>query len=314
MHDMAAVVTSRKPFYRMPVSMPLTEKDELLRKAFNEGAVVVIDEINSSPMMERLLNALLMGTTPEGKRPHHPGFMVIGTQNPITMAGRRAPSTALSRRMTTVDLPPYTAEEMQAILVVKGLARDTATVMINAFQAQRTYASVHHKTPAPTFRDLLRLVNQVLRSEVAIPPIKTAAMIRSECSQSLLEIYFGNNPARFGGKFSHYLSERHNIFWFRDLCSYYAACVLGCFGYKTEQALRREHIIALHEKALQYQSNPEQYNELITAIDNGRRLFSPRACQGLEAEKSLRHHLDEFRRELVSVHESAIPAPSLPVC
>ena len=68
----------------------------LLEKAFNEGAVVIIDEMNSSPMMEHTLNAMLMGFHPEThERPLKPGFMLLGTQNPISMAGRRATSTAL---------------------------------------------------------------------------------------------------------------------------------------------------------------------------------------------------------------------------
>ncbi|MCP0914999.1 AAA family ATPase [Legionella sp. 27cVA30] len=67
-------------FYRMPVSMQPDDKKRLLLKAFKEGAVVVVDEINSSPMMERLLNDLLMGESEEGK-PDKPGFFIIGTQN-----------------------------------------------------------------------------------------------------------------------------------------------------------------------------------------------------------------------------------------
>ncbi|MGL5742036.1 MAG: hypothetical protein ACRCXC_05555 [Legionella sp.] len=111
-------------FYTIPVSMPLPEKEALLLKAFNEGAVVVIDEINASPMMERLLNDLLMGKSPDGKRPGNPGFMVMSTQNPVTMAGRRAPSTALSRRLITAELPSYSEHEMRHILSAKGLNQE----------------------------------------------------------------------------------------------------------------------------------------------------------------------------------------------
>ncbi len=91
---------SRKPiFYDMPMSMPISAKEALLRKAFDEGAVVVIDEINSGTMLEGLLNALLMGKTPEGELPTHPGFMIIGTQNPVTKAGRARATKALEHRM-----------------------------------------------------------------------------------------------------------------------------------------------------------------------------------------------------------------------
>jgi len=86
------VSTEGNIFYRVLVSMQLDDKKALLLKAFNEGAVVIIDEINSSPMMERWLNDLLMGKNPLTKqRPKCPGFLIIGTQNPVTMAGRRRP-------------------------------------------------------------------------------------------------------------------------------------------------------------------------------------------------------------------------------
>lgn len=161
-HDFTRPVLHEKPFYRMPVSMPVKEKEALLRKAFDEGAVVVIDEINSSPMMERLLNDLLMGKTPENKRPTHPGFMVIGTQNPVTMAGRRAASTALARRLTTVELPVYSQDEIKSILMAKGITTADALSISVAYQKQVDYAKKHHLMPPPTFRDVLKLADQII--------------------------------------------------------------------------------------------------------------------------------------------------------
>lgn len=149
-----------KPMYLMPVSMSFANKEALLIKAFHEGAVVVIDEINSSPMMEKLLNSLLMGKTPQGELPHTPGFMVIGTQNPITLAGRRAPSNALSRRMITEKLSVYPKAELLTILKNKDVSPLEAKEMIKAFQENRTIAELEKRTPAPTCRDLLRLAKQ----------------------------------------------------------------------------------------------------------------------------------------------------------
>ena len=157
-----------KPFYRMPVSMQISDKRTLLLKAFHEGAVVVVDEINSAPMMERLLNDLLMGLTSEKKRPAKPGFLIIGTQNPVTMEGRIATSTALARRLITTELPPYTKEEMQAILVTIGLHATDAASMVEAVEQNRVKAQKEQLKPAPTFRDLLRLAQRVIKA--AQPP------------------------------------------------------------------------------------------------------------------------------------------------
>lgn len=103
---------SKHIFYCMPASMKADDKKALLLKAFHEGAMVIVDEMNSSNFMERFVNALLMGKDPEGNPPKNPGFTLIGTQNPAEMGGRREASTALKRRLIQVKLPPYSREEM----------------------------------------------------------------------------------------------------------------------------------------------------------------------------------------------------------
>jgi hypothetical protein len=152
-------------FYYIPVSMSVTEKTAVLRKAFDEGAVVMIDEINSSPMMERLLNAMLMGHDENGIRPNSPGFMVIGTQNPATMGGRRVASNALSRRLMTLTVPPYNIAEIIAILVHKGVSTRRAEELANAFIVKLKKAKDERLQPAPTLRDLLKLAKEVIQSE-----------------------------------------------------------------------------------------------------------------------------------------------------
>ncbi|KTD43785.1 AAA family ATPase [Legionella oakridgensis] len=162
-HDFSRPVTNEKPFYRLPASWSLSEKETLLLKAFHEGAVVVIDEINSSPMMERLLNSLLMGKTPEGLRPERPGFTIIGTQNPATMAGRRISSTALARRLQTINIPDYNIQEIHDILQARTLSEDIIAPLIAAYTIELQYAQQHHLQPAPTFRHLLEAADFILK-------------------------------------------------------------------------------------------------------------------------------------------------------
>ena len=75
-----------KPFYRMPAGLDQPQKEQLLIKAFHEGAVVLIDEINASPLMEKLINELSMGSY-KNQKPKKAGAFFIGTQNPTNMAG-----------------------------------------------------------------------------------------------------------------------------------------------------------------------------------------------------------------------------------
>ena len=152
-----------KPYYKLAMSMQTSEKEALLLKAFHEGAVVFIDELNSAPMMEKLMNDLLMGKAPGGVKPDKPGFLIISTQNPVTMAGRRKSSTALSRRTTTVTLPPYTSDEMEKILRKAGCGARAAKNLVAAYEYNRAYAHEHQLTPPPTFRDLLKVAKNEIR-------------------------------------------------------------------------------------------------------------------------------------------------------
>jgi MoxR-like ATPase len=150
----------------MPVSMGLDDKENLLIKAFNEGAVVMIDEINSSPMMERLLNDLLMGKNPRDttRAPEKPGFMIIGTQNPISMAGRRAASTALKRRLITTELPEYNTTEISEILLQKGVPEEDARLMIDVYESKRGEAIAGNLNLIPNFRHLMTLADNHIRA------------------------------------------------------------------------------------------------------------------------------------------------------
>ena len=181
-HDFKNPSTAANPFYRMPVSMPLSEKEDLLIKAFNEGAVVMIDEMNSSPMMERLLNDLLMGKNPRntGDTPAKPGFMVIGTQNPVTMAGRRVASTALQRRVITTVLPEYTPDELKTILLAKGVKAVEVDSMVEVYETNRAFAIKNGLSPVPNFRNLIELADNHLKAQ--------AQVINSENDEKITEL------------------------------------------------------------------------------------------------------------------------------
>lgn len=162
-----AATTAQKHFYRLPVSWPLEAKQALLLKAFHEGNPVIIDEINSAPMMEQLLNNLLMGTDLQGNPASIPGFMVIGTQNPSSMPGRQVSSSALFHRMITKTLKSYTSDEMEIILRNRGMDESLAQELVADYEKKRFLALSKGLSPVPCFRDLLSAADYLMRSEVA---------------------------------------------------------------------------------------------------------------------------------------------------
>lgn len=154
-------------FYDMKASLSVTEKRALLIKAFHEGAIVIMDEMNSAPSMEKLLNDLLMGYGPEGERPKVPGFMIIATQNPISMEGRSAESVAIERRLMKLPLSQYSESEMRSILLNKGLSKEQAQSLAEEYLAVRQYGLKHDKEPLPTFRQLLDVTNDHIAAKKA---------------------------------------------------------------------------------------------------------------------------------------------------
>lgn len=148
-------------YYHIPVSMPVSQKKQLILKAFHEGNPVIMDEINSCVMMERLLNSLLMGKTPEGKWAKMPGFFIIGTQNPIYLKGRNAISEAQSKRVIKKIYPLYSSHEMITILLRKGLDHLQASSLVDVFLEKRQAAIVAESDTIPSFRDMLSLISMI---------------------------------------------------------------------------------------------------------------------------------------------------------
>ena len=148
-----------KVFYRMPQTLTGADKEKFLLHAFEQGAIVIIDEINAFGSSERLLNDLLMGKHPDPNKSCKPGFMIIGTQNPSTLAGRHEESAALARRTMKVSLPHYSQAETIAILQSKGLNLIESEHLAAEYFKQRTH------TNPPAFRDLMQSVDYFIRAK-----------------------------------------------------------------------------------------------------------------------------------------------------
>lgn len=154
-------------YYRLSASMPLDEKKKLLLQAFHGGAVVVMDEFNSCPMLESFLNDLLMGRNPysDGNQllhPDNPGFLIIGTQNPVTMAGRIRPSEALDHRIFTLKIKDYPKNELIQIVESYGLEPADSESLIMIYLEKCEEAQKNNLKPGPKLRHLHNIVLELL--------------------------------------------------------------------------------------------------------------------------------------------------------
>ena len=135
-----------KTYYILNAGKPEVMK-ATLERAYHEGAVVIINEINTLKL-ESILNPLLSGKDSNGNPPARPGFFIIGTQNPPTYSNREQLSPALINRMQMIKLKQYTRDELIHI------TKDEKVV--DQYLIARAYALKKKLQPLPTPRNLFR--------------------------------------------------------------------------------------------------------------------------------------------------------------
>ncbi len=102
--------------YYFPVTAGESNFRQIATKAFRQGAVLLIKNLNLiSPEDERFLGALLTGKDQNNAPAPRPGFLAIGWQKPSNEAGVNALSPALCNRMQIVHIPPYAVSSWQAL-------------------------------------------------------------------------------------------------------------------------------------------------------------------------------------------------------
>ena len=108
--DAQVSAAGKRGYYKISASLPLKDKKKIITKAFEEGNVVWIDELNSclEGGLEKLLNAVLTGEHPDGKKGGS-GFMLVASVNSaVDLEGRSMISPALLHRMTWHDVKSLT--------------------------------------------------------------------------------------------------------------------------------------------------------------------------------------------------------------
>jgi hypothetical protein len=138
--------------------------DQILDSAFQEGAVLVWDEINSylTPALTAKLNSYLSGYSLDKKEPKQAGFTLLSSINPAYMQGRVATDTALCSRLKQQHLKKYQDYEIMEILekTASDLSCDEKQNIENVFFEKRK-KSVEDGSAKPGTRDLQELIEEV---------------------------------------------------------------------------------------------------------------------------------------------------------
>ncbi|MCX7120667.1 MAG: hypothetical protein NTZ67_02650 [Gammaproteobacteria bacterium] len=161
-----AIIEAKKTgefFYKLPVEIDIVEKIRLLDQAFHEGAMIIINEIDTCKLIEAYLNTYLTGEDMDRERPKKLGFAILCTFNGGAMKGREILPTPLLSRMLPLKLDEYHCDELIQILKAKLIMpsdnnNDLATIlkenMINYLVSEFLLEQSISREVAPTFRDL----------------------------------------------------------------------------------------------------------------------------------------------------------------
>ena len=134
-------------------------KSSNLNKAFQQGALLIIDEIDSCPLLEEYLNAYLVGEDIHGKRADRPGFTILSTANGAALRGRRVLPEPLKSRMLALELKEYSRDELLTILEGacissidphRAIKLEMIAFLVDSFLTEQ---NTNKETP-PTFREL----------------------------------------------------------------------------------------------------------------------------------------------------------------
>ncbi|CEG56866.1 hypothetical protein [Legionella fallonii] len=138
-----------------------SDHDEMLRiftKAFHEGTPLIIDELNTLPFIEDLLNSFMSGTDLEGNRAQKPGFIVFATQNSIRYIGRDILSDAVHKRFTEEEVQDYTREDFIDIATTMGYEPNLVEQLVDLFLYAVNLAEFENVPQRPTLHHLLEIL------------------------------------------------------------------------------------------------------------------------------------------------------------
>jgi hypothetical protein len=80
---------------------------------------------------------------------------------------------------------------MQEILLSKGVPDKDATLMLNVFHEQLSYAQHHYLTPAPTFRHVIDAAENLLKAQATF----TEALVKEKLADKLCALHGFFKPA-----------------------------------------------------------------------------------------------------------------------
>ncbi len=103
----AHIKSNKKLYFHFTLGSPSTN-ETVLENAFQAGIVVIIDELNLDPSIEKLLTPMLT----EKRQPRFPGFYIVCSQNDSSFAGRYSLTNEFKNNFCYINVNEYNKEEL----------------------------------------------------------------------------------------------------------------------------------------------------------------------------------------------------------
>jgi MoxR-like ATPase len=147
---------SQKKYYVITVD-EVGKAHEIIKKAEKEGALVILDELNLDESLEKLLDKPLTNRCLAADI--KPGFMVLASQNPGYLEGRKSVSKPLQDRLHIYYFDPYSREAL--INIARNAKIADPEAYVSAYEKSRK----NHKINMHTFRRLISQYQQKTTSQ-----------------------------------------------------------------------------------------------------------------------------------------------------
>lgn len=155
-----------KTYYHLRIGASYAHKKAILDSAYKTGAIVLIDEIDTDPVLAKQLHRYLNGehTAPTANRT--PGFTLLGTANGISHHGRDFVFDADDDDV--LQMQEYTQAELEEIFSAKKRLTPAIKACIKHFIQ-------NHKADNTTFRTLSHKIEQIYQAERKTPTPQVSA-------------------------------------------------------------------------------------------------------------------------------------------
>lgn len=143
-----------------------------LTEAFHGECIIIVDECNLNPMVDRLMSQFVCGVDEQSNSVSRPGFMFIGSQNSTEYGGRHTTSKSKQNRDHMIYLDGYTDKEL--IAFAENIKLRYPRAYVRAYnKIKEEYPHANMRTFHEVSKDISRKEQELVDQYQGLPSVQT---------------------------------------------------------------------------------------------------------------------------------------------